>query len=97
MVQTLGSVIILAGHKKIIFEKPLVLRRIFLSVRALAAPEAWCESRISFDDPGFLSYYTLAGYGKYFQIQGEGLFQGAVWVYNVSTVDVKYTYSEILV
>ena len=97
MVQTVRSETILAGHKTIVFEKPLVLCRIFLSIQALAPPEAWAESRISFDDPMFYSYYALAGYYKYFEIKGEGIYQGDVWVLNLSTTDVLYTMAEILV
>ena len=97
MVQTIKSEIILSGRKKIIFEKPLVLRRVFISINALVPPDAWCESRISFDDPMFYSFYTLAGYSKYFEAKGEGIFQGDVWVLNTSGVGVPYTMTEILV
>ena len=97
MVQTVRSEIILAGHKKIMFEKPLVLCRIFLSIRALAPPDSWAESRISFDDPMFHSYFTLAGYNKYFEAKGKGIFQGDVWVQNITGGDAIYTLTEILV
>ena len=97
MVQTVRSEIILAGHKKIMFEKPLVLCRIFLSIRALAPPDSWAESRISFDDPMFYSYYTLAGSSKYFETKGEGIFQGDIWVFNNATGDLLYTLTEILI
>jgi len=97
MVQRLISETISGGHKKIIFEKPLALRRIFISVKAIASAEAWCESWISFDDPMFYSYYTIAGHAKYFEAKGEGIFQGAVWVFNTSPGDMKYTMSEILI
>ena len=97
MVQTIRSEKIPIGHKKIVFEKPQVLRRIYISIDALAPRDQWCESRISFDDPMFYSYYTLAEYTKHFEAKGEGIFQGDVWVYNVSTTDQKYTMSEILV
>jgi len=97
MVQTVWSETISAGHKKIIFEKPIALRRIFLSIKAVASAEAWCESRISFDDPMFYSYYTMAGHAKYFETKGEGIFQGAVWVFNTTAGDVKYTMAETLV
>ena len=97
MAQTVVSFRIPSGHKRIVFEKPLVLQRIYLSIRALAPPEAWAESRISFDDPEFYSFYTLAGYGKYFETKGEGIFQGDVWVYNVATSEIPYTMTEILV
>ena len=97
MVQTVGSQIIPAGGKKIIFEKPLVLRRIFFSITTLAPPDMWAESRISFDDPMFYSYYTLAGYTKHFGAKGEGIFQGNVWAYNLSGGDLTYDMTEILV
>ena len=97
MVQTVRTETISAGHKKIIFEKPLALQRIFFSIRALAPIEAWCESRVSFDDPEFHSYYTLAGYAKFFEIKGEGIFQGDVWVQNTTEGDVLYTLTEILI
>jgi len=96
MVQTVKSEILPGGHKKIIFEKPHVLRRIFMSIQVLAPPEAWCESRVSFGDPMFYSYYTLAGYSKYFQIKGEGVSQLDVWVFNTTTGPVLYTMTEIL-
>ena len=96
MVQTVGSQIIPAGGKKIIFEKPLVLHRIFFSITTLAPPDMWAESRISFDDPMFYSFYTLAGFSKYFEAKGEGLFQGDIWVFNHATGDLSYTLTEIL-
>jgi len=97
MVQTVRSETILAGSKKIIFEKPLVLHRIFFSINVLAPLDTWFESRVSFDDPMFLSYYTLTGYTKYFEAKGEGISQGDVWLFNTSSGDVLYTFVEILV
>ena len=97
MVQTVQTVILHAGQQKIFFEKPHVLRRIFVSIQVLAPPEAWAESRISFDDPMFYSYYTLAGFSKYFEAKGEGIFQGDMWVLNSTTGDLSYTFTEILI
>ena len=97
MVQRVWSETISAGHKKIIFEKPLALRRIFISIKTVASAEAWCESWISFGDPMFYSYYIIAGYAKYFEVKGEGIFQGDVWVLNTSGGDVKYTMVETLI
>jgi len=96
MDQTIKSETISAGHKKIMFEKPLALRRIFMCIKAVASAEAWCESWISFGDPMFYSYYIMAGHSKYFEAKGEGIFQGDVWVRNTSGGDVRYTVSEIL-
>ena len=97
MVQTLQTIILQAGQQKIFFEKPHVLSRIFLSIRVLAPPEAWAESRISFDDPMFHSYYTLGGYAKYFEAKGEGIFQGDIWVFNNATGNMSYSLTEILI
>ena len=97
MVQTVQTIILHGGQQKIFFEKPHVLSRIFASIRVLAPPEAWAESRISFDDPMFHSYYTLAGFSKYFEAKGEGIFQGDIWLFNTSSGDVLYTMTETLV
>ena len=97
MVQTVHSVKIQPGHKLLIIEKPLVLRRIFFSVRAFASQTYWYESQISFGDPSFRSYYILDGPAKYFEAKGEGIFQGDIWVRNASGINLTYTVSEILI
>ena len=97
MVQTVSSITIPPGHKLLIFEKPLVLRRIFFSVRAFASQTYWYESQISFGDPSFRSYYILDGPARYFEARGEGIFQGDIWVHNASNIILLYTVSEILV
>ena len=97
MVQTVQTITLEAGQRKIFFEKPHVLRRIFASIQVLVPPETWAESRISFDDPMFYSYYTLAGFSKYFEAKGEGIFQGDMWVFNNATGSLLYTLTEILI
>ena len=97
MVQTVQTLILPSGQQKIFFEKPHVLRRIFVSIRVLAPSEAWAPSRISFDDPMFYSYYTLAGFSKYFEARGEGIFQGDVWALNNTAGDLSYAVTEILI
>jgi len=97
MVQTVMSKTLPAGKKKILIERPLALHRIFFSVRALADQSAWYQSRMSFDDPLFRSYYVLDGPGKYFEAKGEGIFQGNVWVLNASDQNLQYTSTEILI
>ena len=97
MVQTVRSETILGGGKKIIFERPLALNRIFFSINVLAPLDTWFESWVSFGDPMFLSYYTLTGYFKYFEAKGEGIFQGDVWIYNLSDQNLEYTTTEILI
>ena len=97
MVQTVNSVTILSGGKKLLLEKPRFLRRIFFSIRALADQSTWYQSRISFDDPLFRSYYVLDGPAKYFEANGEEIFQGDVWVFNASDQNLQYASTEILI
>ena len=96
MVQTVYSVTILAGKKRILIEKPRALQRIFFSVRALADQTTWYKSIISFDDPLFHSFYVLNGPAKYFQVEGDDIFQGNIWVYNMSDTNLLYSATEIL-
>ena len=97
MVQTVHSETILAGQKKIVLEKPLALRRIFLSVCVVRDPGEWYASKVSFDDPLFRAYYVLDGPLLRLETGGEGIFQGNVWVQNVSTTDLLYSMTEILI
>ena len=96
MVQTVRSITILAGEKMIIVEKPQVLHRVFFSVQVFADPTAWLESKISFDDPLFISFYALDGPARYFEARGDDIFQGNVWVYNISDTNLLYSATEIL-
>ena len=97
MAQVVYSVTILAGHRMILVEKPKVSTRIFLSIRALADDTRWAMSKISFGDPYFYSYYTLDGPAKYFEAKGEGIFQGDIWVRNVTGVNLFFSATEILI
>jgi len=97
MAQTLRTTTLSAGDKTILIAKPLVLRRIFVSVRALADEDKWYQSKLSFDDPSFTSFFVLNGPGKYFEARGEGIFQGNIWGLNASTVSLQYTMTEILI
>ena len=97
MVQTVHSMVLSPGAMKKIIEKPSVLCRIFFSVQVFADQTAWYESRVSFDDPLFRSYYVLDGPARYFEAKGEGIFQGDVWIYNKSDVLLLYSATEILI
>ena len=97
MVQTVLSKTLQPGQKSILLEKPLVSYRIFFSIRALADQTAWYQSKISFGDPMFRTYYVIDGPAKYFEAAGEGIFQGRVWVRNESTANLLYTTTEILI
>jgi len=97
MAQTLRTITLPAGDKTILITKPLVLRRIFISVRALADQDKWYQSKLSFGDPSFTSFFVLNGPGKYFEARGEGIFQGDIWGLNASTVSLQYTMTEILI
>ena len=96
MVQTVKSIKLLAGEKKILFEKPHVLHRIFFSIRVIAAPDTWYTTAFSFDDPSFISSYSLNGVTKTFEVSGPDIFQGNVWLRNTSSVDLWYAATEIL-
>ena len=85
-----------AGQRKIILERPHSLRRIFFSVGVIIAMEGWYDSRMSFDDPHFYSFYALNGVRKYFEAKGEDIFQGDVWIYNASDKSLYYSATEIL-
>ena len=97
MAQTLRTITLSAGDETILLAKPHILRRIFVSIRALADQDKWYQSKISFDDPSFTSFFVLNGPGKYFEAKGEGIFQGDIWGLNASTVSLQYTMTEILV
>ena len=97
MVQTARSLSIPAGHKLLIIKKPLVMCRIFYSVCTFAPQTSWYESQISLGDPTFRSSYVLGGPVNYFEARGEGIFQGDIWVRNLSSIDLLYAFTEILV
>ena len=78
-------------------EKPQVLHRVFFSIQAFADLGVWHQSKISFDDPLFCSFYVLDGPARYFEAKGEDIFQGAVWVYNTSDTNLLYSATEILI
>ena len=96
MVQTIHTVMIPAGQKKIIIEKPQVLNRIFFSVQVITAATTWYDVRMSFDDPLFSSSYSLTGMKKYFEAEGVDIFQGNIWVGNYSSEDLYISVTEIL-
>ena len=96
MVQTVCTISVLAGKKKIILEKPTRLRRIFFAIRTLADQASVCPTWLSFDDPLFHTYFTFSGPMKYFVAEGPDIHQGDVWLYNASGGDLLYTATEIL-
>ena len=96
MVQTVRSITILSGEKMMLIEKPRALHRIFFSIQAFADMTAWLETKISFDDPQFRSFYVLDGPAKYFEAKGDDIFQGNIWVYNMSDINLLYSATEIL-
>ena len=96
MVQTVSSHKILGGEKKIVLEKPNTLHRIFFSVRVVAGEAVWRDTRLSFDDPAFHSYYSLNGSRKFLEVTGADIFQGNIWVMNQSEVGLLFTATEIL-
>jgi len=96
MVQTIKSVILAPSQKTKIAEKPHSLHRIFFSIRVVVGVNSWYPTKISFDDPSFASFYLLAGTERYFEMQGEDISQGDIWVKNDATISLWYAVSEIL-
>ena len=96
MVQTLRTLSILAGKKTIMFDKPYILQRIFFSIRVLAGQSTWYQTKISFGDPLFRSFYDINGPEKYFEARGEDIFQGDIWAMNNSDTSLTYSLTEIL-
>ena len=96
MVQTVRSITLLAGKKMVMIEKPLALHRIFFSIQAFADQTVWLETKISFNDPQFRSFYVLDGSARYFAAKGEDIFQGNIWVYNTSNTNLLHSATEIL-
>ena len=97
MVQRIWSQNVYTGWKIVLIEKPLVLSRIFFSVKALVDPTAWHRSLISFDDPTFVSHYIFDGPVQQLEAKGEGIFQGNIWAQNTSPVTITFVMTEILV
>ena len=98
MVQTVKSRWIYSGWKIRLLDKPLVLNRIFFSVGVLAADQTNdYKLYISLGDPRFYSFFTIGRQVPYFEVKGEGIFQGDIWVKNVSTIDLLFVMSEILI
>ena len=96
MVQTVCTLSIPQGKKKIVIEKPHTLNRIFFSIATVLSATSGYDIQLSFDDPIFRSYYSLRGSKKYFKAEGAYIFQGNVWIYNKSSADVEVTVTEIL-
>ena len=96
MVQTVHSITILAEEKKLLIQKPLVLHRIFFSIRVFAPQDEFHEVKISFDDPHFHSFYVLDESARYFEAKGEDIFQGGIWTFNTSNTDLLHSATEIL-
>ena len=97
MVQTVKSVRLPPDQQGIFLERPHALSRIFFKITAILPLTVNYESRISFDDPLFVDYYTLLGSNIYFAAEGDGIFQGNIFVRNQSTVNILYSVMEILV
>ena len=97
MVQTIKSIRLPPGQQRIFIERPHVLSRIFFKIVAILPQTANYQSKISFDDPLFTDYYTLLGSNVSLEAEGDGIFQGNIFVSNQSTVNILYSTIEILV
>ena len=97
MVQTVKSMMLPPGQHRIFLERPHVLSRIFFKIVAILPQTVNYMSKISFDDPLFLDCYTLLGTNTSFWAEGDGIFQGNIFVLNQSTVNILYSVTETLV
>ena len=97
MVQTVKSIRLPPGQQGIFLERPHVLSRIFFKIVAILPHTVSYMSKISFDDPLFSDYYTLLGTNTYLEAEGDGIFQGNIFVSNQSTVNILYSVTETLV
>jgi len=97
MAQTLKTRTIYTGWKVVLLEKPLASRRIFFGIKVLTDLSMGYRSHISFGDPTFSSYYTLDGSIQQLTAKGEGIFQGDIWVQNISPSDLIFVTMETLV
>ena len=96
MVQTVRSQWVLGGEKTIVFEKPLVLQRIFLSVQIVVCNTNGYQIKLSFDDPILGSFFTIDGGRKHFEVKGADISQGDVWITNSSDALLLYSAIQIL-
>ena len=96
MVQTVKSLRLQPGQQGLFLEKPHILSRIFFKITAILPQTVNYLSKISFDDPLFVDYYTLLGSNTYFGAEGDGIFQGNILVFNKSIVNILYSVTEIL-
>ena len=97
MAQTVKSQWVPSGWTARLFNKPLVSNRIFFGVKVIVDATTDYRSYISLGDPAFTSYYTLDKQVFFFEAKGEGIFQGVIWIKNVSTTDLLFVVTEILV
>ena len=97
MVQTVKSVRIHPDGHMILLEKPRVLRRIFYSIKVPTDLTMGHRSHISFDDPAFRSYYVFDGQVQQLEAKGEGICQEDIWAQNVSSEDLVFVMTEVLV
>ena len=97
MVQIVKSLRLHSVQQGIFLERPHVLSRIFFKITAILPLTSNYMSKISFDDPLFSDYYTLLGSCTYFEAEGDGIFQGNIFVRNESSVNILYSLIEILI
>ena len=84
------------GSKRIVFEKPRVLHRIFLGVYIIDSNTSGHDVKLSFDDPKFNSFFTLDGPAKQFEARGADICQGNIWIANISQAVLLYSATQIL-
>ena len=96
MVQTVKTIGVQPQEKIIIAEKPHTLQRVFFRIDVATQPDSWYPAKVSFNDPLFLSYFRLVGTVRSFEMTGNDIFQGDIWVKNESTIILYFSSTEIL-
>ena len=97
MAQTVKTQWVYSGWRVVLLEKPIVSTRIFFSIKVLTDLSMGHKSHISFDDHAFSSYYTLDGPIQELEAKGEGISQGTIWAHNLSSMDLLFVMTEILI
>ena len=97
MAQTVKSVLLSPSESVLLLKKPHILHRVFFSI---CNPGDYIGnwSKISFDDPKFISFYLLKGGSRnYFEAKGADIFQGDIWIQNFSDAGSSwYSSTEVL-
>jgi len=93
MTQTVKTIFLLPRESVVVFDSAHASKRCFLGIYALdLIPSVINYINISFGDSNFTHHFTLSPYCKFFEVNGECIFQGNILVRNTS-VDTSHLIS----